>query len=183
MRIVIKRSYGDAKKLKNFKEQLRRLKMELILQMNAEEAIEVTKNGTLKALAESLKTHSKASTESAEELPQAPSMDCASSMPIESPTQAPMPGSAAPAWTAGGGAVDDSTPQTPTPQTTAVPTEVKSYTADELQKAAIGLMDKGVSMDDIAALLGKHGVSSLPELTPDKFGAFALDLRQLGADI
>ena len=35
--------------------------MELILQMNAEEAIEVTKNGTLKALAESLKTQGKAS--------------------------------------------------------------------------------------------------------------------------
>nr|DAJ55795.1 MAG TPA: protein of unknown function (DUF438) [Caudoviricetes sp.]DAW29295.1 MAG TPA: protein of unknown function (DUF438) [Caudoviricetes sp.] len=156
--------------------------MELILQMNAEEAIEVTKNGTLKALAESIKTHGKASAESAEELPQAPSMDCASSIPVETPTQAPMPGSAAPVWTAGGGAVDDSTPQTPTPQT-AVPTEAKSYTADELQKAAIALMDKGVSMDDIAALLGKHGVSSLPELTPGKFGAFALDLRQLGADI
>lgn len=156
--------------------------MELILQMNAEEAIEVTQNGTLKALAESIKTHGKASAESAEELPQAPSMDCASAAPVETPTTAPMPGSAAPVWTAGGGAVDDSTPQTPAPQI-AVPTEAKSYTADELQKAAIGLMDKGVSMDDIAALLGKHGVSSLPELTPDKFGAFALDLRQLGADI
>lgn len=165
------------KKLKNFKEQLRRLKMELILQMNAEEAIEVTKNGTLKALAESLKTFSKD-----DSVPQAPVMDCASAEPVETPTTAPMPGSAAPVWTAGGGAVDDSTPQTPTPQT-AVPTEAKSYTADELQKAAIALMDKGVSMDDIAALLGKHGVSSLPELTPDKFGAFALDLRQLGADI
>lgn len=132
--------------------------MELILQMNAEEAIEVTKNGTLKALAESIKTHGKASAESAEELPQAPT------------------------WTPGGGATDDSIPQTTAPQA-AVPTEAKSYTADELQKAAIALMDRGVSMDDIAALLGKHGVSSLPELTPDKFGAFALDLRQLGADI
>lgn len=152
--------------------------MELILQMNAEEAIEVTKNGTLKALAESIKSHGKASAESAEELPQAPSMDCASSTPVEIPTQAPMPESTTPTWTAGGGATDDSAPQT-----TAVPTEAKSYTADELQKAAIGLMDKGVSMDDIAALLGKHGVSSLPELTPDKFGAFALELRQLGADI
>lgn len=149
--------------------------MELILQMNAEEAIEVTKNGTLKALAESLEAFSK-------ELPQTPSTDCASAEPVETPTQAPMPGSAEPVWTAGGGAVDDSTPQTPAPQP-AVPTEAKSYTADELQKAAIALMDRGVSMDDIAALLGKHGVSSLPELTPDKFGAFALDLRQLGADI
>lgn len=152
--------------------------MELIIQMNTEEAIEVSKNGTLKALAESIKTHGKASAESAEELPQAPSMDCASSMPVETPTQVPMPESTTPTWTPGGGATDDSTPQT-----TAVPTEAKSYTADELQKAAIALMDKGVSMDDIAALLGKHGVSSLPELAPDKFGAFALDLRQLGADI
>lgn len=151
--------------------------MELILQMNAKEAIEVTKNGTLKALAESLKTHSKASAEQAEELPQAPSMDCASSMPVESPTQAPMPESTTPTWTPGGGATDDSTPQ----QTVA--TEAKSYTADELQKAAIGLMDKGVSMDAIAGVLNKLGVATLPELTPDKFGAFALELRQLGADI
>lgn len=152
--------------------------MELILQMNAEEAIEVTKNGTLKALAESIRTHSKASAEPAEELHQAPSMDCASSMPVETPTQAPMPESTTPTWTPGGGATDDSTPQTP-----AVPTEAKSYTADELQKAAIGLMDKGVSMDAIAGVLNKLGVATLPELTPDKFGAFALELRQLGADI
>lgn len=151
--------------------------MELILQMNAEEAIEVTKNGTLKALAESIRTHSKASAEPAEELHQAPSMDCASSMPVETPTQAPMPESTTPTWTPGGGAVDDSTPQ----QT--VPTEAKSYTADELQKAAIGLMDKGVSMDAIAGVLNKLGVATLPELTSDKFGAFALELRQLGADI
>ena len=151
--------------------------MELILQMNAEEAIEVTKNGTLKALAESLKTFSKD-----DSAPQTPVMDCVSSQPVDTPTQAPMPGSAAPAWTAGGGAVDDSTPQTPAPQT-AVPTKAKSYTADELQKAAISLMDKGVSMDAIAGVLNKLGVATLPELTPDKFGAFALDLRQLGADI
>lgn len=147
--------------------------MELILQMSADEAIEVTKNGTLKALAESLKTHSKASAESG-----APSMDCASAQPVETPTQAPMPESTTPTWTPGGGATDDSTPQT-----TAVPTEAKSYTADELQKAAIGLMDKGVSMDAIAGVLNKLGVATLPELTPDKFGAFALELRQLGADI
>ena len=89
-----------------------------------------------------------------------------------------MPESTTPTWTPGGGATDDSTPQTP-----AVPTEAKSYTADELQKAAIGLMDKGVSMDAIAGVLNKLGVATLPELTPDKFGAFALELRQLGADI
>lgn len=126
--------------------------MELILQMNAEEAIEVTKNGTLKALAESLKAiNSKTSRVSAE----------------TATATTPQPATSQ---------------QTPAPQP-AVPTETKSYAADDLQRAAISLMDKGVSMDDIAALLIKYGVSSLPELTPDKFGAFALDLRQLGADI
>ena len=154
--------------------------MELILQMNAEEAIEVTKNGTLKALAASLKAiNSETSRVSAETAavaaPQpaiaAPTTSQSAAVPVAPTTNAPA-----------GTPVDTPSPQTPTLQV-AVPTEAKSYTADDLQKAAIALMDKGVSMDDIAALLGKHGVSSLPELTPDKFGAFALDLRQLGADI
>lgn len=141
--------------------------MELVLKMNTEEAITVAENGTLKALVESLKE------------PYQPVANA-----VEPQTE-PIAASTVPTWTPGGGAVDDSLPQETepiVPQQT-VPTEARSYTADELQKAAIALMDKGVSMDDIAAVLGKHGVSSLPELTPDKFGAFALDLRQLGADI
>lgn len=145
--------------------------MELVLKMNAEEAIAVAENGTLKALVESFKE----------------SIDVANHpvAKVVEPQTEPVAASTVPTWTPGGGAVDDSLPQETepvVPQQT-VPTEARSYTADELQKAAIGLMDKGVSMDDIAAVLGKHGVSSLPELTPDKFGAFALDLRQLGADI
>ena len=141
--------------------------MDLVLKMNTEEAITVAETGTLKALVESFKE---------------------SYQPIAKtvgPQTEPVAASTVPTWTPGGGAVDDSLPQETepvVPQQT-VPTEAKNYTADELQKAAIALMDKGVSMDDIAAVLGKHGVSSLPELTPDKFGAFALDLRQLGADI
>ena len=66
---------------------------------------------------------------------------------------------------------------------TKVPTTSKTYTLDELQKAAIGLMDKGLSSKDLTGLLTKHGATSLPELPEDKFGAFALDLRQLGAEI
>lgn len=141
--------------------------MELVLKMNTEEAITVAENGTLKALVESFK-------ESHQHVANA----------VEPQTE-PIAASTVPTWTPGGGAADDSLPQEKeqvSPQQT-VPTEAKSYTANELQKAAIALMDKGVSMDNIAAVLSKHGVSSLPELTPDKFGAFALDLRQLGADI
>lgn len=141
--------------------------MELVLKMNTEEAIAVAENGTLKALVESFKEPYQPVAKAVE------------------PQTEPVAASTVPTWTPGGGAVDDSLPQETepvVPQQT-VPTEARSYTADELQKAAIGLMDKGVSMDDIAAVLSRHGVSSLPELTPDKFGAFALDLRQLGADI
>ena len=141
--------------------------MELVLKMNTEEAITVAENGTLKALGESFKESYQPVAKGVE------------------PQTEPIAASTVPTWTPGGGAVDDSLPQEKeqvSPQQT-VPTEAKSYTANELQKAAIALMDKGVSMDDIAAVLSKHGVSSLPELTPDKFGAFALDLRQLGADI
>ena len=141
--------------------------MELVLKMHTEEAITVAENGTLKALVESFK-------ESYQPVAK-----------IVEPQTEPIAASTVPTWTPGGGAVDDSLPQEKeqvSPQQT-VPTEAKGYTANELQKAAIALMDKGVSMDNIAAVLSKHGVSSLPELTPDKFGAFALDLRQLGADI
>lgn len=66
---------------------------------------------------------------------------------------------------------------------TKVPTTSKAYTLDELQKAAISLMDKGLSSKDLTSLLSKHGASSLPELSEDNFGAFALDLRQMGAEI
>ena len=154
--------------------------MELTLHMNAEEAVEVTKNGTLKALAESLKAINSENSQVSAETATATAPQPAIAEPATSQQTVV---SVAPTTNVPAGApVGTPSPQTPAPQP-AVPTETKSYTADELQKAAIALMDKGVSMDDIAALLGKHGVSSLPELTPDKFGAFALDLRQLGADI
>lgn len=145
--------------------------MELVLKMNTEEAIAVAENGTLKALVESFKESINVANQPVAK--------------VVEPQTEPIAASTVPTWTPGGGTVDDSLPQeteSVVPQQT-VPTEARSYTADELQKAAIGLMDKGVSMADIAAVLSRHGVSSLPELTPDKFGAFALDLRQLGADI
>ena len=82
-------------------------------------------------------------------------------------------------------ATQEDAPPAPAPQEvkTKVPTSSKTYTLDELQKAAITLMDKGLSSNDLTGLLAKHGVTSLPELGEERFGAFALDLRQLGADI
>lgn len=63
-----------------------------------------------------------------------------------------------------------------------VPTEKKSYTINELQKAAILLMDKGL-MSTLSELLARFGVTALPELQPSQFDTFALELRKLGAQI
>ena len=64
-----------------------------------------------------------------------------------------------------------------------VPTEKKkSYTINELQKAAIQLMDKGL-MSTLSELLTKFGVAALPELQPSQFDTFAFELRKLGAQI
>lgn len=69
--------------------------------------------------------------------------------------------------------------QSPAP---VVPTEEYMYTADELQMAAVSLVDKGM-MPQLQELLVQFGVQALPQLTPDKYGAFATALRGMGAAI
>lgn len=65
---------------------------------------------------------------------------------------------------------------------TAVPTTAPTYTMEDLAKAAMTLMDAG-RQNDLIALLNKFGVSSLPDLPTTHYGAFATDLRGLGAQI
>lgn len=72
-------------------------------------------------------------------------------------------------------------PPVPT-ASTAVPTTAPTYTMEDLAKAAMTLMDAG-RQNDLIALLNKFGVSSLPDLSPAHYGAFATDLRGLGAQI
>ena len=64
----------------------------------------------------------------------------------------------------------------------AVPVSTPSYTVDDLARAAAPIMDAG-RLDELQALLQKYGVQFLPDLKPEHFGAFATDLRQLGAQI
>ncbi len=72
---------------------------------------------------------------------------------------------------------------TPTiPAQTAVPTSAPSYTRDDLSRAAMQLMDKGLQMQ-LMGLIQSFGVASLMELPPDQYGAFATGLRGLGAQI
>lgn len=89
------------------------------------------------------------------------------------PTPAPAPTPAAP-------------PVTPMPTAAApapaVPVTAPTYTLDQIAKAGANLVDAG-KMEQLLALLTKYGVQAVTQLTPDQYGAFATELRALGAQI
>lgn len=67
------------------------------------------------------------------------------------------------------------------PATTATsPSEAKPVTLDDLGRAGATLIDAG-KMPQLIALLGKYGVQAVTQLQPAQFGAFADELRALGA--
>ncbi|BFK24947.1 hypothetical protein [Blautia producta] len=63
-----------------------------------------------------------------------------------------------------------------------VPTSTPSYALDDLARAAMTLVDTG-RQAELQALLAAFSVNSLPELQPEKYGAFATALREKGAQI
>lgn len=69
-------------------------------------------------------------------------------------------------------------PTMPEPVQTTAPV----YSLDDLARAAIPLMDAG-KQAELVALLGRFGVTTMPELKPEQFGPFATALRGLGAAI
>lgn len=71
-------------------------------------------------------------------------------------------------------------PTVPVPQ--AVPTSTRTYTPDELAKAAMQLMDSG-RQNELLELLRQFGTNSIPALQPSQYGAFATTLRGMGAQI
>lgn len=68
------------------------------------------------------------------------------------------------------------------PVTQAVPTSTRTYTPDELAKAAMQLMDSG-RQNELLELLRQFGTNSIPALQPSQYGAFATALRGMGAQI
>lgn len=64
----------------------------------------------------------------------------------------------------------------------AVPTSEPTYTRDDLSKAAMQLMDKGMQAQ-LMQLIQSFGVASLMELSPEHYGNFATGLRGMGAQI
>lgn len=94
--------------------------------------------------------------------PAAPAVPAQPIAPAPTPTQQPATQPAAPAQQ--------------------VQTSTVSYTPDDLARAAMTLMDKGMQTQ-LQQLLTQFSVQSLPELQPDQYGAFATALRGLGAQI
>lgn len=68
------------------------------------------------------------------------------------------------------------------PVQTAVPTAVKTYTLEDLQRASGALVQAG-KIQQLQGLLQQFNAVSLAHLAQENFGAFALKLRELGADI
>lgn len=75
----------------------------------------------------------------------------------------------------------ETAPTVPTAPTPAAPTTEKTYTRDELIKAAMPLVDSRLS--DLQALMGKYGIATINDLQESQFAAFAADVRALGGDI
>ena len=68
------------------------------------------------------------------------------------------------------------------PAQTAVPTTAKTYTLEDLQRASGALVQAG-KIQQLQGLLQQFNSVSLAHLPQEQFGAFALKLRELGADI
>ena len=74
------------------------------------------------------------------------------------------------------------TPSVPVQAPAAVPTSEPTYTRDDLSKAVMQLMDKGMQAQ-LMQLIQSFGVASLMELSPEHYGNFATGLRGMGAQI
>lgn len=64
------------------------------------------------------------------------------------------------------------------PPAAAAPT----YTLDQLAKAGAALAQSG-QMEAALALLARYGVQTVNQLQPEQYGAFATELRALGAQV
>ncbi|MFR5739455.1 MAG: hypothetical protein ACLUEC_09770 [Coprococcus sp.] len=104
--------------------------------------------------------------QSAEEVP----LGNASSSQQNAPVTVPTP------------AASDQTPAQPVQTPITVPTSEPTYTREDLSRAAMQLMDKGMQAQ-LMQLIQSFGVASLMELSPEHYGNFATGLRGMGAQI
>ena len=96
--------------------------------------------------------------------------------PVAAPSPSPTPVANAPT----AGPTSAAPGNTPAP---AVPvTGAPAYTLDQISRAGASLVDAG-KMQQLLELLGRYGVQAVTQLKPEQYGAFATELRALGAQI
>ena len=96
--------------------------------------------------------------------------------PVAAPSPSPTPVTNAPT----AGPTSAAPGNTPAP---AVPvTGAPAYTLDQNSRAGASLVDAG-KMQQLLELLGRYGVQAVTQLKPEQYGAFATELRALGAQI
>lgn len=96
--------------------------------------------------------------------------------PVVAPSPSPTPVTNAPT----AGPTSAAPGNTPAP---AVPVAgAPTYTLDQISRAGASLVDAG-KMQQLLELLGRYGVQAVTQLKPEQYGAFATELRGLGAQI
>ena len=96
--------------------------------------------------------------------------------PVVAPSPSPTPVTNAP--TAGPTSAAPGNTPAPTVPVAGAPT----YTLDQISRAGASLVDAG-KMQQLLELLGRYGVQAVTQLQPEQYGAFATELRALGAQI
>jgi outer membrane biosynthesis protein TonB len=107
-------------------------------------------------------------------------------VPVAQPAAAPAPvaqPAAAPAPVAQPAAAPAPVAQpVPAPAPAAAPTTARAFRFEDIQLAATSLCDTG-KRAEVLALLAKYGIQALSALPAEQYGAFATELRGLGAKI
>ena len=96
--------------------------------------------------------------------------------PVAAPSPSPTPVTNAP--TAGPASAAPGNTPAPAVPVAGAPT----YTLDQISRAGASLVDAG-KMQQLLELLGRYGVQAVTQLKPEQYGAFATELRALGAQI
>lgn len=111
----------------------------------------------------------------------APSVPPVSSAPVNS-TPAPATGVTPPVVPPAPPAGPTSAAPGSTPAPSVPVSSAPVYTLDQISRAGASLVDAG-KMEQLLALLGRYGVQAVTQLQPEQYGAFATELRALGAQI
>lgn len=96
---------------------------------------------------------------------------------------APAPATPAPAVTPAPAPAPVQAPVTPAPAPAPVPVApAPTYNRDQIMTAGAALIDAG-KINELMGLLNSFGVQAVTQLKQDQLGAFATELRKLGAQI